>query len=72
MKLVPEVGRASPHCHIVVALAEHDSPAIRSQSDEYYKASPLHGAYCSPVADEETFTHSLGWGRLGTRRLLVR
>ena len=62
MKLVPEVGRASPHCHIVVALAEHDSPAFRSQSEEYYKASPLHGAYCSPVADEETVLHTLRGG----------
>ncbi|CAL8332227.1 unnamed protein product [Merluccius merluccius] len=37
MKLVPEVKLSSPNCHIVVAVAEHDSPEFRNQSEEYYK-----------------------------------
>ncbi|XP_059904250.1 kynurenine formamidase isoform X1 [Gadus macrocephalus] len=37
MRLVPEAARSAPHCRVAVALAEHDSPAFRSQSEEYYK-----------------------------------
>ncbi|KAG7281956.1 hypothetical protein CRUP_003014 [Coryphaenoides rupestris] len=37
MALVPQVVRSSPNCHIVVAVAEHDSPEFRKQSEEYYK-----------------------------------
>ncbi|KAJ3614222.1 hypothetical protein NHX12_017796 [Muraenolepis orangiensis] len=37
MKLLPELKQSSPNCNIVVAVAEHDSPEFRKQSEEYYR-----------------------------------
>ncbi|XP_029353219.1 kynurenine formamidase isoform X1 [Echeneis naucrates] len=36
-KLVPQLKLSSSSCHIVVAVAENDSPEFRKQSEEYYK-----------------------------------
>ncbi|XP_040041831.1 kynurenine formamidase isoform X1 [Gasterosteus aculeatus] len=36
-KLLPQLKLSSSSCHIVVAVAENDSPEFRKQSGEYYK-----------------------------------
>ncbi|XP_068176908.1 kynurenine formamidase isoform X2 [Antennarius striatus] len=44
-KLLPQLQLSSSSCHVVVAVAEHDSPEFRKQSEQYYKmleASGLH------------------------------
>lgn len=38
-KLVPQLKLSSSGCHIIVAVAENDSPEFRKQSEEYYKVS---------------------------------
>lgn len=38
-KLVPQLKLSSSNCHIVVAVAENDSPEFRKQSEDYYKVS---------------------------------
>lgn len=38
-KLVPQLKISSSSCHIIVAVAENDSPEFRKQSEEYYKVS---------------------------------
>lgn len=40
-KLVSQLQLSSSTCHIVVALAQNDSPEFRKQSEEYYKVSSL-------------------------------
>nr|XP_019960483.1 PREDICTED: kynurenine formamidase [Paralichthys olivaceus] len=40
-KLVPQLKLSSSSCHIVVAVAENDSPEFRKQSEEYYKVSAV-------------------------------
>lgn len=42
-KLVPQLKLSSSSCHIVVAVAENDSPEFRKQSEDYYKVSAAHG-----------------------------
>nr|XP_046261713.1 kynurenine formamidase isoform X1 [Scatophagus argus] len=42
-KLVPQLKLSSSSCHIVVAIAEHDSPEFRKQSEEYYKTLEASG-----------------------------
>ncbi|XP_051801134.1 kynurenine formamidase-like isoform X4 [Acanthochromis polyacanthus] len=42
-KLVPQLKLSSSSCQIVVAVAEHDSPEFRKQSEEYYKALEQSG-----------------------------
>lgn len=37
--LVPQLKLSSSSCHIVVAVAQNDSPEFRKQSEEYYKVS---------------------------------
>lgn len=39
MALVSQVVQSSSKCHIVVAMAEHDSPEFRKQSEKYYKVN---------------------------------
>uniref|UniRef100_A0A672Y252 Alpha/beta hydrolase fold-3 domain-containing protein n=1 Tax=Sphaeramia orbicularis TaxID=375764 RepID=A0A672Y252_9TELE len=36
-QLVPQLKLSSSGCHVVVAVAENDSPEFRKQSEEYYK-----------------------------------
>lgn len=43
-KLVPQLKLSSSDCHIIVAVAENDSPEFRKQSEEYYKVSAADGA----------------------------
>lgn len=38
-KLVPQLKLSSSSCHVVVAVAEHDSQEFRKQSEDYYKVS---------------------------------
>lgn len=38
-KLVPQLKLSSSGCHIIVAVAENDSPEFRKQSEDYYKVS---------------------------------
>lgn len=38
-KLVPQLKLSSSNCHIVVAVAENDSPEFRKQSEDYHKVS---------------------------------
>ncbi|XP_062420222.1 kynurenine formamidase isoform X3 [Pungitius pungitius] len=42
-KLVPQLKLSSSSCHIVVAVAENDSPEFRKQSEEYYKTLEASG-----------------------------
>lgn len=44
-KLVPQLKLSSSSCHIVVAVAENDSPEFRKQSEEYYKVSATDRAW---------------------------
>lgn len=44
-KLVPQLKLSFSSCHIVVAVAENDSPEFRKQSEEYYKVSAADRAY---------------------------
>ncbi|XP_072318807.1 kynurenine formamidase [Eucyclogobius newberryi] len=41
--LVQQLKTSSSGCHIVVAVAEHDSPEFRKQSEEYYKMLEASG-----------------------------
>lgn len=38
-KLVSQLKLSSSSCHIIVAVAENDSPEFRKQSEDYYKVS---------------------------------
>ncbi|XP_036409178.1 kynurenine formamidase-like [Megalops cyprinoides] len=42
-QLVPELKKASSACHIVVAVAQNDSPEFRKQSEDYFKALKSSG-----------------------------
>ncbi|KAA8595167.1 hypothetical protein FQN60_012302 [Etheostoma spectabile] len=42
-KLVPQLKLSFSSCHIVVAVAENDSPEFRRQSEEYYKTLKASG-----------------------------
>ena len=44
-KLVPQLKLSSSSSHIVVAVAENDSPEFRKQSEEYYKVSAADREY---------------------------
>lgn len=41
--LVQQLKTSSSGCHIVVAVAQHDSPEFRKQSEEYYKMLEVSG-----------------------------
>lgn len=38
-KLISQLQLSSSTCHIVVAVAQNDSPEFRKQSEEYYEVS---------------------------------
>ncbi|XP_068607254.1 kynurenine formamidase [Brachionichthys hirsutus] len=42
-KLVPQLKLSSSSCHIVVAIAQNDSPLFREQSEQYYKMLEASG-----------------------------
>lgn len=38
-KFVSQLKQSSSDCHIIMAIAENDSPEFHKQSEEYYKVS---------------------------------
>lgn len=42
-QLVPQLKLSSSSCHIIVAVAENDTPEFRKQSEEYYKTLEASG-----------------------------
>lgn len=55
--LVQQLKSSSSGCHIVVAVAQHDSPEFRKQSEEYYKLLETSGLNVTleDVADTDHF-----------------
>lgn len=43
-KFVPQLKLSSSDCHIIMAVAENDSPEFHKQSEEYYKVSVADSA----------------------------
>uniref|UniRef100_A0A8C6TA97 Arylformamidase n=1 Tax=Neogobius melanostomus TaxID=47308 RepID=A0A8C6TA97_9GOBI len=74
--LVQQLKSSSSDCHIVVAVAQHDSPEFRKQSEEYYKMLKTSGLNVTledvPDTDHFNVIERLVDGEYHLTRLLLK
>ncbi|XP_045904424.1 kynurenine formamidase isoform X2 [Micropterus dolomieu] len=75
-KLVPQLKLSFSSCHIVVAVAENDSPEFRKQSEEYYKTLEASGLDVTmedvPNTDHFSIIEQLVDGEYHLTKLLLK
>lgn len=74
--LVQQLKSSSSDCHIIVAVAEHDSPEFRKQSEDYYKMLEALGLNVTledvPNTDHFTIIERLVEGEYHLTKLLLK
>ncbi|CAL9700663.1 unnamed protein product [Knipowitschia caucasica] len=74
--LVQQLKTSSSACHIVVAVAEHDSPEFRKQSEEYYRMLEASGLNVTledvPNTDHFNIIERLVEGEYHLTKLLLK